>query len=160
MIESPGPLGKLHSEHLYLAARCIGCAKVVGEKMVNLVINHLLSEFDLEITFPQAAIAVFGDIGERAIATLMEYLKDRRKETFSREDAALALGAIGTDRVVEELTIYLNEADYDDKAMSLYALGKTRNPKARQPILNFLRSYPNHPKTWVAKNALEKIPLP
>lgn len=155
---SPGPLGKLHSEHLYLAAKCIGCNKNVDKEMFDNVINRLLSEFDIEITFPQAAIAAFGDIGERATPRLMEYLRDRQKETFSREDAALALGAIGTDKVVEELSDYLAQVDYGDMGMSLYALGKTRNPKARKPILDFLNSYPNHPKTWVAQNALGEIP--
>lgn len=155
----PGPLGKLHSEHLYLAAKCIGYAKDVDKKVLDDVINHLLSEFNLEIVFPRAAIIAFSNIGKRAIPALMGYLKDREKETFSREDAALALGAIGSDSVVEELTDYIDEADYDDKAMSLYALGKTRNPKARRSIMNFLNSYPDHSKIWVAKNALGEIPL-
>lgn len=158
LTETPGPLGKLHSEHLYLAAKCIGCAKNVDKKVLDDVINRLLSEFDLEVTFPRAAIAAFGDIGERAIPTLMTYLKDRTKETFPREDAALALGAIGTDKVVEELSDYLAQIDYGDMGMPLYALGKTRNPKAHEPVLNFLKSYPNHPKVWVAKNALAEIP--
>jgi len=157
--ESPGLMGKLHSEHLYFVAKCIGCSPAIDEKLLNEVISRLLSEFDLEVVFPRAAIIAFGDIGEKAIPVLMQYLSDGTKETFSREDVALALGMIGTDLVVKELTICLDKADDDDKAMSLYALGKTRNTNARQPILMFLNAYPDHPKTWVARNALAEIPF-
>ena len=61
---SPAPLGKLHSEHLYLAAKCIGCSPLVDDKVLEDITNHLLSEFDLEVTFPQAAINAFSHIGE------------------------------------------------------------------------------------------------
>lgn len=155
---SPGLLGKLHSEHLYFAAKCIGCAKSVDNRTVDGVTGLLLKEFDIEATYPRGAINAFGDMGDRAIPTLMQYMKDSTKETFSREDAALALGKIGSDQVVKELAICLAQTEYDDKAMPIYALGATRNPKARQPIFDFLKKYPEHPKTWVAHDALAKLP--
>ena len=87
----------------------------------------------------------------------MEFIKDSQRDTFSREDAALALGAVGSDNVIKSLGEWLDEVETEDAAMPLYALGITKNPKAIPIIQSWMQNKQTHPKMWVAQEALAKL---
>ncbi len=93
-------------------------------------------------------------MGEIAVGPLLDYIKDMDKDLFSREDAARALGVIGTNKVVEELGNWLDVAPNEDKAMPLYALGCTGNSNSRAIIEAWMQKNQNHPKFSVAQEAL------
>lgn len=157
LISPIGPHGEAHSEHLYFAAECVSKTSKIDNKIVEEIITKLLQEFDLEIAPPGRAICAFGDLSDRAVPSLMKYIRDSQRETFSREDAALALGKIGTDLVVRELASWLSSCEYSDQAMPLYALGFTRNHKAIPVVQNWLKYNPSHQKVWVAQDALNRL---
>lgn len=157
LIAAIGDNGGVFTEHFYFAAECAGKAKIIDQKLVQLIITALLHEFDLELAPPQRAIQAFGHLGDRAVPFLMNYIKNRSRETFSREDAALSLGKIGTNLVVEELTEWLNDCESGDEAMPIYALGFTRNVKAISVVENWISANPTHGKMWVATDALSRL---
>ena len=151
------PNGALHSNHLYVAARCVGVAKKVDPQLVSIIMDRFLIEFELEIAPPERAIRTIGEMGNIAIDPLMEFIKDSQRDTFSREDAALALGAVGSDNVIKSLGEWLDEVETEDAAMPLYALGITKNPKAIPIIQLWMQNNQTHPKMWVAQEALAKL---
>ncbi|OGE08366.1 hypothetical protein A3A60_00350 [Candidatus Curtissbacteria bacterium RIFCSPLOWO2_01_FULL_42_26] len=151
------PDGALHSNHLYLAARCVSVAKKVSPQLVTIIMDRFLIEFELEIAPPERAIRTIGEMGNIAIDPLMEFIKDSQRDTFSREDAALALGAVGSDNVIKSLGEWLDEVETEDAAMPLYALGITKNPKAIPIIQSWMQNKQTHPKMWVAQEALAKL---
>jgi len=157
LIAAIGENGGVLTEHCYFAAECISKAKNVDEKVFCIIVSLLLQEFDLELAPPQRAIQAFGYLGDRAIPFLMSYIKNRDRETFSREDAALSLGRIGTDLAVEELTKWLKDCEIGDEAMPIYALGYTRNTNAISVIEDWIGSNPSHVKLWVAEDALSRL---
>lgn len=151
------PKGELHSEHLYVAGFCIGVAKEIDQRLIGEVTNRLLLEFDLELHPPYRAMETFGAMKDRAIAPLMNYIKDKSKDTFSREDAAKALGAIGSDKVVYALSEWLDEVQSQDASMPIFALGNTNNEIAKTIVSAWMQRNSGHEKYWVAQEALLKL---
>lgn len=153
------PDGALHSNHLYVAARCLSVAKKVDTQWRNLIFDRLLIEFDLEVAPPEKAIGAFAQMANMAIEPLMNFIKDSSRDTFSREDAALALGAIGNDTVVHSLGDWLKNIESRDSAIPLYALGRTNNKKAIPLIEAWVKNNQGHEKIWVAQEALAKLKM-
>lgn len=151
------PKGELHSDHLYWAGLCIGAAGFVDKKLVDEVVGRLLLEFDLEAHPPYRAIETFAAMGEIGVQPLLNYVKDQTKDTFSREDAAIALGTIGTDAVVAEVGSWLDEISIEDAAMPLYTLGNTKNIGAKSVIEDWMGRNKSHSKYRVAEEALARL---
>lgn len=120
----------------YKAAALVGASAYVEKSTVEWIVDMLLLEFDVERWFPRAAISALAAMGNRVIEHLLPYMLDPLQDTFSREDAALALGGIGNRQVVESLAEAGGNASSRNAKMVVYALGHTGNPRAVEAVRN------------------------
>lgn len=88
----------IYNSCLYIAAKCVGKALKVDEKLKDEIFNKLFLEFDLHVIPPRRAIRAFGEIGQMAIGSLLDYIDDASKDPISRDYAQQALNEIGRRR--------------------------------------------------------------
>ncbi|HEX6372900.1 MAG TPA: tetratricopeptide repeat protein [Longimicrobium sp.] len=115
--------------------RLAGMGRHVHHSLVEHLATLMTLEFDAELWPPYDAIVSLASLGDAACDYLTDCLLDSLQETFAREDAALALGQIGSRRVVARLLQRgAAAADPRDRVHVVYALGQTRNPRAAEAI--------------------------
>lgn len=140
----------------YKASALIGYAEKVDRAYVERVADMLLLEFDVEQWYPRGAISALASMGNSVIEELIHYMTDPLQDTFSREDAALTLGRIGSRRVVDRLDEAAQGLSPRDTKIVVYALGLTRNPRAipglRKLALNVAKI-----SNWVLQEALKGV---
>lgn len=85
----------IYNSCLYIAAKCVGKARKVDEKLKDEIFDRLFLEFDLHVIPPRRAIRAFGEIGQMAIGPLLDYIDDASRDPISREYAEQALNEIG-----------------------------------------------------------------
>jgi len=140
----------------YKAAALVGSAAYVDKGTVEWIVDLLLLEFDVERWHPRGAIAALTAMGNATIEHLLPYMLDPLQDTFSREDAAIALGRIGTRQVVEALAKAGAEASSRNVKMVVYALGHTGNPRTIKALRD-LAPKVSTLSEWVLRNALTSL---
>jgi tetratricopeptide (TPR) repeat protein len=140
----------------YRGARLVGRAQYVDPGVVSNIADRLLLEFDKEKYPPYNAVKALASMKGAVIEKLLTYLGDVQQDTFSREDAALALGAMGKRRVVDCLEQCLRDWPARQKKMAVYALGLTANPRAVKAIKRYWKEIPAD-ATGVVTDALKKL---
>lgn len=140
----------------YRAAALVGRASRVDNGTVERIADMLCMEFDTEHWYPREAIATLAAMGAGVVEYLAQYMLDSLQDTFSREDAALALGQIGTRRVVDHLSEVSQGLTCRDTKMVVYALGHTGNPRAIS-VLRHLAASVAEVSDWVLQNALRTL---
>lgn len=141
---------------IYKAAALVGYAEKVDRAYVERVADMLLLEFDVERWYPRGVISALVSMGNSVIEQLIQYMLDPLQDTFSREDAALALGRIGNRRVIDQLDEAAQSLSPRDTKMVVYALGLTGNPRAI-PALRKLASNVAKISDWVLQGALKGV---
>jgi len=131
-MDSPGLYGRSRPWNMEFlrVAELVGAAAYINDALVSRIADLLLLEFDSERWFPEGAIRALAAMGSRIVDQLLEYILDSKQDTFSREDGALVLGAIGTRRAVEAIGAVAGHQTPRNAKMLVYALGHTRNPRA------------------------------
>lgn len=144
----------------YLAAELTGRAHYVDLGIAKSISNRLLLDLDREKNFQYEAVRALsrmkGMVTEQTVEQLVSYMGDLKQDTFSREDAAKALGKIGTRCVVDRLGKCLNNWPPEAKNMAVFALGLTSNPRAVKVIKTHWEEIP-HESRWVAEDALKSL---
>ena len=75
------------------------------------------------------------DIGGVAVPPLIAALEDQARPAYQRVNAALALGRIEDERVVEPLIAALRDDDEDVRVAVIFALGDLKYAEAVEPLL-------------------------
>ncbi len=140
----------------YKAAMLIGFASLVDKGTIERIADMLLLEFDTERWWPREAISALANMGDGIIDYLIQYMLDSLQDTFSREDAALALGQIGTRKVVDRLAKATKGLMARDTKMVVYALGLTGNLRA-VPVLRDIASNIATISNEVLQRALDSL---
>ena len=140
----------------YRAAALVGRASKVDQGTIERIADMLLLEFDTERWHPRGAMSALANMGEYIIDYLVQYMLDSLQDTFSREDATLALGQMGTRKVVDRLAKAAKGLTSRDTKMVVYALGLTGNPRAI-PVLRDLAPNVAKVSNWVLQNALQAL---
>jgi tetratricopeptide (TPR) repeat protein len=121
-------------EAFHRVVRLAGAARHVHHSLIEHLATLVTLEFDAELWPPYEAVASLASLGNAACDYLIDCLLDSHQETFAREDAALALGQIGSRRVVARLRERGAATGPRDRVHVVYALGQTGNPQAAEVI--------------------------
>lgn len=121
------------SEKFYRVAALAGASTHISKSIVHFICNLLFTEFDTEQWFPEKAISSFTILGNKAIDNLVTYILDTGCIVFSREDAAKALGKIGSRNAINALSKVVDRIPSND-TLIVYAIGLTENPWAEHAL--------------------------
>lgn len=118
-----------------LSSICAGCLgqdplKTRAEKLVG-----SLGDKDKEVA--SASTNALIDIGEPAVSSLIEALKDENPQV--RSYAALALGEIRDKKAVEPLMEILDDPSPEVRRNAAYSLGEIGDIKAVEPLIELLK---------------------
>ncbi|HEY3362704.1 MAG TPA: HEAT repeat domain-containing protein [Methanosarcina sp.] len=120
---------------ILLSSICSGCLgqdplEARAEKLVG-----SLGDENKDIAYASTYALI--DIGEPAVAPLIEALKDENPQV--RSFAALALGEIRDKKAVEPLIEILNDLSPEVRMNAAYSLGEIGDVKAVEPLLKLLK---------------------
>lgn len=118
-----------------LSSICAGCLgqdplKTRAEKLVG-----SLGDEDKEVA--SASTNALIDIGEPAVSSLIEALKDENPQV--RSFAAIALGEIRDKKAVEPLIEVLDDPSPEVRMNAAYSLGEIEDVKAVEPLIKLLK---------------------
>lgn len=131
-VERPGLHGRGQPwpSQFYRAVGIAGAGNHVHHHVGQLLVNMLMLELDTKNPVSPDAVGALSLLGDAVVDYIIDYLLDTSQDMFSREDAALALGLIGTRKVVDQLAKRGASTTPYNRKFVIYALGLTENPRA------------------------------
>ena len=113
-------------------AACLALGKLGDKRAVK---HILFARTDKNVEVSRAALSATIKIGEPAIETLINILRDKNVNRRVRITACIALGEIGDKRAVEPLANVLNENSATMCSITTTPLGKIEDKRSVEPVI-------------------------
>lgn len=143
-------LKKAEDEEFYYLARAVGSFDVPG------VIEPLLAMCEPSGWKRSAIAEALARLGEGATPALIEIMRDATRPTAARACIAIALGNKPRQGTLQALIAALNDSDPDVRYYAAWALSKSQDSAAIDPLLHLL-SYDNARNRKSALHALNQL---